>query len=752
MGSQPIGEHSFRDSGSHPNVIRSAVEFVRRQIWAIVPCLILGILAGIAYNFLDKPHFTASATMLIDPRKGGVQHQSVLGDTPSDETWITSEIGILMLERPGIGQTVAKKLKLANDSDFGGVAEAPLLTSLRPVVNLFGHRTEERINKSENELTQIAAGIVAGELDVKRIGLSYLVSINFTAASPDRAVGVANAAADAFVEADLHQKFDTLRQASEWLLARYKTLHEQASEADRAVVEFKTGHKIVTAGGKLIDDQQLLEVSNRLVEARALVADNSAKVDRIQTVLKEQEATGKVESIVSEELKDSIIIRLQGEYLDLVNKEADWAKRFGPNHLAVVNLRNKANDIRKSIHEELTRIAQADKSDLEIAKNNEQELEKQLQKIVSQIPSNAQITLRSLENSADSYRTFYNNFLTNYTDTVQQETSPIPRTAIVSYATWAYPSNTPISRILFIALLGGLGLGIGMGVLREMLDRSIRTPEQIRNLLQANCITLIPQVKRQHSMYRPAVGRRSGFADSGVETFDLVTKSPFSRFAESIRALKLAADLSGDGNTTSPKVIGFTSSLPREGKSTIAAALAIFAAHGGARVILVDCDLRKPALSRVFFRNRPGIAECLRGGISLEQAIITDAATGLAFLPAGDTRLLTETTQIFASDEIKILFETLRLKYDYVIVDLSPLAPVVDVRATARLFDFYIFIVEWGRTTSEVVSHALEDASGVQKNLLGIVLNKVNMNVLSRYETYHQYFQSKYFSKYGYSD
>ena len=102
---------------------------------------------------------------------------------------------------------------------------------------------------------------------------------------------------------------------------------------------------------------------------------------------------------------------------------------------------------------------------------------------------------------------------------------------------------------------------------------------------------------------------------------------------------------------------------------------------------------------------------------------------------------------------MKILFANLRERFDYVIVDLSPLAPVVDVRATTRLLDFYVFVVEWGQTKMDVVRCALRDAEGIQNNLLGVVLNKVNMKTMVRYEGYRSpYFRNKYFADYGYAE
>jgi succinoglycan biosynthesis transport protein ExoP len=182
-------------------------------------------------------------------------------------------------------------------------------------------------------------------------------------------------------------------------------------------------------------------------------------------------------------------------------------------------------------------------------------------------------------------------------------------------------------------------------------------------------------------------------------------------------------------------------------------ALALSIANGGGRVILVDCDLRNPDLSRKLAADAEvGLLDVLAGKVAIEDAIYVDPSTRLAFLPAMVRGRIAHSTEVLASEAMKGLFERLRGSYDYIIVDLSPLAPVVDVRAMTHLVDSFIFVVEWGRTKIEVAEHALSAARGVHDNLLGVVLNKADIGRLSRYESYRGNYYSRYYSRYGYTD
>jgi capsular exopolysaccharide synthesis family protein len=201
-------------------------------------------------------------------------------------------------------------------------------------------------------------------------------------------------------------------------------------------------------------------------------------------------------------------------------------------------------------------------------------------------------------------------------------------------------------------------------------------------------------------------------------------------------------------------IIGFTSSIPTEGKTTTAAALALLTGQAGQRVLLIDCDLRNPSLTRSLAPNADaGLVEVVRGEKSVEEVSWHCDVTGLTFLPAvvGPDRW--NTSEILASGATKQLFENLRANYDYVVVDLPPLAPIVDVRATSNLIDFYFLVVEWGATKIDVVKHTLKGAHSVLERMLGTVLNKTDFHQLVNYDRLKsQYYKNKHYERYGYTN
>jgi succinoglycan biosynthesis transport protein ExoP len=229
-----------------------------------------------------------------------------------------------------------------------------------------------------------------------------------------------------------------------------------------------------------------------------------------------------------------------------------------------------------------------------------------------------------------------------------------------------------------------------------------------------------------------------------------VIDTPLTGYSEAVRSIKLAIDLNGTFSGT--KIIGLTSSLPKEGKSTLSASLALAIARAGSKVALVDFDLRNPTLTRTLSPGATiGFLDVISGGTPLADALWSDETKNLSFLPTVVRDQFVQSNEIMVAPVTKMFLERLRNEYAYVIVDLPPLAPVIDTRATTNLVDFYIGVIEWGGTKIDVVEHALSRASEVASNMLGVVLNKVDMEKFDNYDLENRdYYINEHYSQYGY--
>jgi capsular exopolysaccharide synthesis family protein len=200
-----------------------------------------------------------------------------------------------------------------------------------------------------------------------------------------------------------------------------------------------------------------------------------------------------------------------------------------------------------------------------------------------------------------------------------------------------------------------------------------------------------------------------------------------------MRYIKVSIDLHPNG----AKLVGFVSALPGEGKTTIAVSVAASIAKTGAKVLLIDADLRNPSLTRTLgYSAKPGLVNIVSENIDYRNVVISDERLRADVITASAKIRTSNSVDILSSNVAKELYKKARADYDYVIVDLPPILPVVDVKATAHLFDAFVMVVEWGNTTVDEITKAMSMSSSVSEKILGVVLNKADEAAMRRFEGY----------------
>ena len=730
--------------------IKSLAAIVVRQLpifLVVIPCVTA---LGLLYLLTTPPSFTAVAKMLIDTRKvPAFQQQQTSGDQTIDNAAAATQVEVLTSENVSI--SVIRDLKLTEDPEFVGPSAGLIGTLFNWISTTFD--SESGALQSESQLLRRALSRFEARRKVTRVPQTYAMEISFWSVDPTKAARIANAISDAYIVDQLEAKYQSTRRASAWLQERIDSLRTEASADSQAVVDFKQKNNIIESSGKLMNEQQMSEVNTQLILARAATAEAKARLERMRQVM----AKDIPDESVADALKSEVVIKLREHYLELAGREAIWSKKFGSDHVATISLRNQMLELRRNIADEMQKIAEGYKSDYEIAMTREASIAESLDKAIaeSRITNQAQVQLRDLESKAQTSRTMYDNFLQRYMEAVQQQSFPISEARLIS------PASAPRERshpkpltVLVGSLAGGIMIALGAAVLREASNRIFRTGAQVQDILHVNCLAMLPVVKaatisavtnQEHGADFAEIRRinRSG------NLLSYAVDQPFSQFTELLRSLKVVADLSG--GVQANRVIGFTSTLPNEGKSTLAANFATMVANAGSRVILVDADLRNPKLSQTFSpAASSGLVEVAAGQVALADTIWADSASGLTFLPVGPrSEKLLHPNEILASSAVKSLISKLRDEFDYVIVDLAPLAPVVDTRTTTSFIDSYIYVIEWAQTKIDVVKHSLSNAPEVYERLLGVVLNKANVSVIKRYEPYRTSYYYRKYSRYS---
>jgi capsular exopolysaccharide synthesis family protein len=311
---------------------------------------------------------------------------------------------------------------------------------------------------------------------------------------------------------------------------------------------------------------------------------------------------------------------------------------------------------------------------------------------------------------------------------------------------------------LFPALT--LLLGAGVAFLRESIGRPFWTTREVEGRLRLPCADIIPKIqprllRRAQKAFRARSGgsRRDGQKRVGLRIADPIgcyaLEAPLSRFAEGVRSIKLALKI--NGFEASRRAVGVVSALPDEGKSSVALALAAAVAKGGCKTILVDCDLRNPALTNSWLRGekKPGLIDVLGKNSTIDDVILIDEDTNLRFIPSGLSGGHKYAGDLMANDELRLLVENLKNEYDLVIVDLPPMSPVIDVAISQSFIDGYILVIEWGKTRVNSVEFILKKMPRVYENVFTVVLNKVDVSRLKKFGFYiHDYYHNKHIGRY----
>ena len=728
----------------------------RRQARVVIVAAVVGLLVGFAYIVTAVPQYTATTNILIDSQKDKNEVSASIAELVFDTGAIDSQVEVLKSEK--VALAVIAALNLTHDPQFMDarftlVGQAfAILRSAFDVSGWFVSRHKSDADEAA-ELQRSAINHLKGNVDVRRVARTYVLGVEYT--DPDRteAAAIANAFAEAYLTEQLGAKYDATRRAAGWLETRLAELKQSSLDADSAVQKFKADKGIVETGGDkpgLISDQQITELNQEMATARADTARAEARYSQIQDVLK----SGRVGATVPDSLANPVINDLRTKYLTASKTEAQLESKLGSGHLQVVNLRRDMAEYERLIFEELQRIGESYRSDAEVARAKEQSLNQSMSSLVGANAGTNQtlVQLRELERESDTYRNLYQTFMQRYQETLQQQSFPITEARVITAATPpTIPSYPKRAMVLALSAVLGVLVGSGIGALREIRDRVFRTASHVRDDLGLEFLGMLPSIDAA-VIYRKSKDAhpRQIEVTNSLQRYSL--DHALSSFSETLRVAKVALDLAlGDRK---PKIVGVISALPGEGKSTVAKNFASLLAHLGAKTVLIDADLRNPALSRgIAGKAEAGIVEAIRGERPIRDLLLFEPDSGLFVLPAVMKKRVQHTSEVLSSPGMRNVLKQAGELFDYIVVDLPPLGPVVDVRAAASMFDAFLLLVEWGRTSRMMVQNILESDPALYEKCIGILFNKVQMKKIMLYESYgaKDFYHNRY-SKYYHTE
>jgi polysaccharide biosynthesis transport protein len=727
------------DSDQQLQKIQRWFAAARRQKRVLGIAVGIGFGLGILYQLMATPRYTAAISILIDSQRDQERNSSVsIADQTYDTGAIDSQVEVLTSDN--VAALVVKSLSLDTDPEF--MARGFLSTAISSIVHFIDITrffTSEQPNPEAiaNARRRAAMSIVQASTTVKRVNRTYVLTLSVRTTSADLSARIANAYADAYFTDQMDSRFQVTRRASGWLQERIAELKENSIKADLAVQKYKADHNIVTtvqtsSGPNYLPEQQISELTSQLSTAHSETLKAQARVDQIQRILQ----SGRMDGSVADTLGDPVINDLRSKYLKASKTASELKARVGAGHYQVMAAQNEMALYERGIFEELSRIAETYKSDVQVANAREKSLSDSMNQLIgNQASSNSSmVQLRELERESEAYKTLYASFLQRYQDALQKQSFPSSEARVITPAYRPDQSSWPKMMIVLPSgAMLGLLIGAGVAVYREMRERGFREGRQVREELGLNLIGMLPIVANNPLPVRSAA---SNIVQPTEEALLHVIDNPLSMFSEVFRSAKVELDLAtprGDG----AKVVGVVSALPGEGKTTVAKNFASLLATQGARTLLIDGDTRNPNLTRrLADRATVGLIEVLRRDCDVSDALYTETASGLSMLPTVLRKKIVQSADFWASQKMDSLMNALRSKYDYIVIDLPPAVPVSDVRAAIHLLDAVLLVAKWGATPRDVVRGIFETDGQLYDKCFGVVLNDVDFELLREYDGY----------------
>lgn len=709
--------------------IRELLHRISGRRWTIIGLtLLLTLVAAFAIVQLT-PFYRASTQVMIEQRQSRVANvEEVLGGLSGERETIESEIRVIGSRK--LAEKVIAKLQLADDPEFNTALrpKSELKAVLHPrewvpsvaapLVSLMGFDMDPAPVTEEELLERERARVVDRFLErmtVAAEGRSRVITITFTSERPAMAATIANAIADLYLLEQLEAKYDATRLATNWLNERVADLREKVLASEQAVETFREQAGLIEGKGVTVASQQVSELNTQLILARSQRAEAEARLRQVQSLV----GSGGAMESAAEVLRSPLIQRLKEQEAEVLRRAADLSQQYGAKHPRMIGVRAELDDIKAKIALEVRQIVAGLRNEAEVARAREAALAAGLGSLKRNMgdANVSEVRLRALEREAEANRALFENFLSRLKETTAQENLQQADARIISRADLPESPHFPrVELMMLAAACASFGIAVGIAILQEHLDPGFRSSEQIEALLSVAGLGLVPLLGCMRGVHR------------SPENY--VVERPTSAFAESLRTLHTALLLSNVDQP--PKTVLITSSVPREGKTTVAVSMARLMARSGRRVLLIDADLRRPRVDvALHMPGKPGLVEVLARSIPVDEAVQRDQASGLDVLPAGERP--TSPPDLFASAQMRALLAELRERYDLILIDAPPVLAVSEARILARLVDTTLFVIRWANTPREVAAMGVKQIQEGGGHVAGAVLSLVNVKKHARY-------------------
>ena len=684
----------------------AVLAILRRRKWLFLATALMCPLVAVVAITRLTPRYTAVGTLLYDPSEYKPRElQSILRVDPITEAVMASQAEILR-GLPVVEQ-IARQLHLDTNPEFNPALRYAswsrrIFAAMRRTFGIHTATGDPAIAGPNLEPgTTATLAEVQAALTAMPVKASHVLEVSFTAEDPVIAAAAVNDAMDVYVKSQLGMKYGAAMRARTLLEQRRDELRQEVQRQEELIAQYRAKHGLAEGMHSRLDSEQISVLSENLEHAQSALAEAEGKLGA---------ASGRAGAAAQAAIAPSVV-QFRARRSQLAAELQSSLGRLGSRHPDVLAIQAQMAAIDRTISAETARVVAAIEADVHANRARVDALQRNLddQRTLIARDAQAQVPLNAMLRDAEAARSQLQAVLDRIQQTAQQPTIETVDAHEISLALVpTRPSFPPTGRWMAASSALGVMLGLLVVYVRELADNTFHSGDDLRSVLGLPCLALLPCIPTRI------------LKGNAVE--DYAARKPHSALAEQIRALRAGLSLWPDR----PRVVAISAAHPREGKTAVTRALARLAAMNGERVVVLDCDFRRPSHSQAA-ETKPGLIDYLRDRASLADVMSRDAATGVDFGPSGKAEV--NALGLLMSATMARLLQVLRDEYDLVLLDTPPAEAITDARIVAGLADATLFCVRWRATSRQVALHALELLEGAHARVVGAALTQVDVNV-----------------------
>ncbi|HKX07349.1 MAG TPA: polysaccharide biosynthesis tyrosine autokinase [Stellaceae bacterium] len=700
----PLSRTAVASQGVSAFDIFASIWRRRRLIALIVVPILLATFVGAE---LLPRRYTAEGAIVIASRKYMIPELESISTPTGDIDIVRSEMAVLRSRT--LLRGVAKKLHLDTVPEFN--------SRLRPVTwyqrldprpyidAFFEPKGGQPIDESERVDSEVEYTLDQN-LGISNDSRDYVITLDYRSKNPRLSAQIVNTLMADYINQYIESKVTATISANASLNARAEDLRKEVADADAKVKAYANKSGFLQTRLGTVSSQQLNDLNTQLATARA---DRAAAEARYAQAVQLQH-TGASTASDSEVLASPLIQRLREKEADLLRQQADASTRLGPLHPERRGIEQQLSDIRRNISGEIGKVVQSLKGNVDVARARESSLQQRVTQLQGTALNSAdsQQEYERLQADSDGKRKVYNEFLLRVAQTAKPDDKQQADARIISNA--VPPTGPSFPHVFQLTLIAGVIATLGSAasvLLSDQIDHGFESLGEVRTGTGLLGFGAVPSIRRR--------GRRATWQR-------YVLDHPYSSYAETIRGFR--ARLHAASRFRPAKVILMTSAQAGEGKTSIALAFARLTAQDGQRVLLIDCDLRRPALGKILaLPTADDYSDVLAGHVSWRDNVRVDQISGLHYLVTA--RPPRNVSQILETKGIEQTLREAAAEYDFVVIDSPPIMRVTDALLLARYVDIVALVVWWRHTRRRLVEEALRRLDTHTDKLCGVILNKV---------------------------